>query len=106
MSFPVTIKAFNLGDIFSFFFDGIGVSTHCEGVVVTPFLASLAPRTSLLMVLVLFANLVLVGRRLLVLATRRVRGRSVSELSPSRVFVYLFRGFISSRIPRIHLLDT
>ena len=55
MSLPVTVVALNLGDIFHYFFDGAGVDTHCRRVIVadTPLVLS-APKTSLLVVLILF----------------------------------------------------
>ena len=71
-------EAFNLGDIFSFLFDGISISTCCKRVItMTLSLILLAPRTSLV-VLIFLASLILVRKRLLVLATRYVNGRSVS----------------------------
>ena len=69
ISLTMVGKALHLEDVFLVFFDGIGVSTHYRGVVATTtFSATLAPRASL--VLVLLARLTLVVGRLLVLATR------------------------------------
>lgn len=55
------------------------------------FLALLASRTSS-MVLDLFANLALVGRKLLVLATKYISRRTVNGFSFSRVFSSFFVG--------------
>lgn len=64
MPFSMVVEACKLGDIFSFLFDDIGVSTRCRGVMVTTLsLPPMVPRISLV-VLALFVNLALVGRRL------------------------------------------
>ena len=57
--------ALNLEDISYIFFDDIGIYTYCKGVVTAIFSATLAPKTSL--VLVFLASLALLVRRLLVL---------------------------------------
>lgn len=90
MPFLVIVVVLNLGDIFHFLLNGIGVSTYCRGVgVMSTFTVSLTPRISLLVVLVLFANLALVSKRLLVLASGCVSKRNVSGLSLFGVF-FLF----------------
>lgn len=89
MPLLMTVKAFNLGDIFPFLFDNVSVSICYKEVMAITSLALLMPRTSLV-VLVLLASLALVGRRLLVLTTRYISGRNVSELSPSKAFLLLF----------------
>ena len=56
MSRPMTVVAFDLGNISHFLLDGASVYTHCGGVIAAALslLALLAPRNSLLVVLVLF----------------------------------------------------
>ena len=66
-------------------------------------LAPVAPRTSLLVVLVFLASLALVGKRLLVLVTRYVSGRSISRFSPSRVLLLFFHKPVPLETPRIDL---
>lgn len=91
MSLPVTVVTIDLGDIFHFFLDGVGVSICCKGVMATTtFLAAPVPKTSLLVVLVLFTSLALVGERLLVLATRCVSEKNVNGLSPFKLNLLLF----------------
>lgn len=65
-----------------------------------------APRTSLLMVLVLLAKLALVFGRLLVLATKHISGKNINRLSLSGVFVLLFHGLVPLGTPGIHFADT
>ena len=84
--------ALNLGDVFFFLFNDIGVCTYCKGVITAIFLIILTPKTSF--VLVFFTSLALAGRKLLVLATRYISGKSVSTLGSSRVFFLLFYGFV------------
>lgn len=93
-------EAFELKDVFLIFLDVIGVSTCCRGVVaIITLLALLTSRTSLLVVLIFFASLALVGVRLLVLATRYVSGKRVSEFNLSRVFFLLLYGLVSLGTP-------
>ena len=56
MSFPVTVVALDLGEIFLFLLDSGGVDTHCKRVIATTLSLSarLVPWTSLLVVLVFF----------------------------------------------------
>lgn len=96
------VKILNLRNIFQFPLDDIGVSTYCKRVVATTFLALLALKISLLVVLILFISLALVGRRLLVLTTRYVSKKSVSELSSFRVFLLFFCKFIPLETPGIN----
>lgn len=91
ISLLVTLVVLNLGDIFYYFFDSIGVSIRCRGVMATTTLLDLlAPKTSLLVVLVFLASLALVGGRLLVFATRCINGRNVSGHSLFGVFLLFF----------------
>lgn len=66
-------------------------------------LAPLAPKIALLVVLVFFASLTLVGRRLLVLATRYISKRNINELSPFGVFSLFFRRLIPLGTLKINL---
>lgn len=95
----MTVIALKLGDIFHFFFHNVGLSTYCRRVVVTLFLALLAPKTPLLVVLVLLASLALVDKKLLALAIRYTSGMSVNRLSPSGVFFLLFCGLFPLGAP-------
>ena len=104
MSLLVIVEILNLGDIFHFFFDNVGVSTCCKKVIATTFLIPLAPKTSLLVVLVFLASLALVGGILLMLAIRYVSKKCVSEFSFSGVFLLLFHELVPSRIPGIDFL--
>ena len=107
MSLPVTIEALDLKDILEFLLDGIdyvGINTHYRGVVATTFSTTLISRTSL--VLVFFASLVLVGRRLLVFATKCVNRRGVNRFSPSKVFLLLFCRSIPLKILSVNLTGT
>ena len=107
MSLPVTVVALNLGDIFHFFLDGAGVNTCCKrDVAITTFLAPLAPRIFLLVVLVFFASLVLVTRRLLMLTTRFVNKKNVSRLSIFGVILLFFVGPVLLETPGIYLAGT
>ena len=72
-----------------FLYDDVSISTCCRGVIVTTFLALLAPKTSFV-VLVFFASLALVGGRLLVLVIRYVSGRSIIGLYISTVILFFF----------------
>lgn len=99
MSFLVTVVVLDLEDIFCFLLYDIGVSSYCKKVMVTVSLTLLALKTSLLVVLILFPSLVLVGGRLLMLATRHVSRKSVSKLSLSGIFFLFFHGLISLGVP-------
>ena len=93
--------AFDLRDIFNFVFDSISISTRCRGAVaMTISLTTLTPKTSL--VLILLTSLVLVGRKLLLLATRLVNGRSISGFSLSGVLIFFFREPVPLETPRIY----
>ena len=96
MLFSMTVEILDLRDIFPFFLDDVGVSTHCKRVMaITPSI-SLTSKTSLV-VLFLFASLALVDRRLLVLATKYISGKSVSGLNLSKVFLFFFCEPVSLR---------
>ena len=99
----ITFEALDLRDVFLFFFNDVGVSTYCKKAMVTTFLAPLMLRTSLV-ILVFLTNLALVGGKLLVFATRYVSKRSVSRLSLSKVFVFLFYRSVLLEILQINLL--
>lgn len=102
ISLPLIIIVLNLGDIFNFFLDSIGISIYCRRVVaITISLAILVLTTFL--VLIFFASLTLVGRRLLMFATRYVSERSVSRFSLSKVFILLFCGPVPSETLRVYL---
>lgn len=83
------VKVLNMGNIFFFSLDTI--NTYCKGVmVVTMFLSTMILKISL-MVLVFFAGLVLMGRRLLrVLLTRCISKRSVNGLILPKIFLLFF----------------
>lgn len=94
MPLLMTVVVLDLGNIFPFLLDDIGVSTCSKGVMtMTLFSAFIAPRTSSA-ILILFTSLALVGGRFWVVATRYVSGRSVSGLCPSRVFFFLLCRFV------------
>lgn len=80
---PIIVVALDLGDVFLFLLDVIGISTYYRKVMATVLSSSLtAPKTTPLAVLVPFATLVLGGRRLLgLLAIRYVSKKSVSKLN-------------------------
>ena len=61
MPLPVIVEAFDLDDIFPFLLDDVGVSTYCKGVMATTFLALLALKISLA-ILIFLASLTLIGR--------------------------------------------
>lgn len=104
MSFLMIVVVLDLRDIFNFFFDGVDVGTYGKKAIVTTiFLTNSRLRISL--VLVLLTSLALIDRRLLVLATRCINGKSVGELSLSGVFLLFFCGPIPPRILRVHLAD-
>ena len=85
------VELLDVGDVFLFFFDDVGVGTSYKKVMATTlFLPPTTLRNSLL-VLVFFASLALVGGKFLeVLVTRYVNGRSVNRLIFSRVFFLFF----------------
>ena len=101
MSLLVTVVALDLREIFLFFLDGVGVDTCCKRVMATTLSlsASLAPRTSLLVVLVLLGGKSLLnGRKLF--STRRVSREGVSGLILSTgVLLLLPGGPVPSGIP-------
>ena len=71
MSLPMAEVALDLEDVFfvfSVFLNNVDVYTHDSKVVIAIFLATLVPKTSL--VLVFLGSLALVSRRFLVLTTR------------------------------------
>ena len=74
MFLPIAVKTFNLGDVSLVFLDDIGINTRYRGVMAKTTPLALAPRTSL--VLVLLTCQALIGGRLLVLVTRCVSRRS------------------------------
>lgn len=84
------VEAFDLRDVFPFLLNDIGISTYCREVMnMTQSLALLALKI-LLVVLVFFANLALVGRRLLVLANRYISRMSINKFSSFKVFLFHF----------------
>lgn len=98
MSLLMAGEVLDLKDVFLVFLDGIGISTHCRKVVATTiFPATLAPKTSL--VLVFLARLALVNRKLLVLIIRCVSGESVSRLYLFRVLLLLLYRLFPPRTP-------
>lgn len=90
-------EVLDLGDVSLVILDGIGINTHSRGVVVTTIFLALASRTSL--ILVFFARLALVDRRLLVLINRYIIRKNVSRFSLSEVFLLLFRKPILLKVP-------
>lgn len=98
--------AIDIGSVFPFLFDDI--RTCYRGVIAaTLSLYPTVPKTSLI-VLVFFANLTLVGRRLIVLTTRYINKKSVSRFIFSKVILFLFVGLypwkyfeLISQIPEI-----
>ena len=101
MSLSVTVVALNLREIFLLFFDGGGVDTYCRRVMATTLSLSApsAPRTSLLMVLVLLGGRSLLSGREL-FSTRRVSGGGVGRLILSiGILLLLFGGLVPSGTP-------
>lgn len=81
MPFSRIVEALNLQDVFSFFVDSICISIFLKGVITTTlFLGALAIKTSLV-VLVVLANLALVGGRLLLFITRYISEKIISILN-------------------------
>ena len=101
MSLPVTIIALDLREIFLLLLDAGGVNTRCRRVMATTLSlsVSLAPKTSLLVVLVVLGGISLLsGRRLF--STRRVSREGVGGLILSTgVLLLLFGGLIPSKTP-------
>lgn len=102
MPFSITIETFNLKNIFFIFLDGIGISINCKKAMVTTFLTPLTPK-KFLVILVFLASLALMGKRLLVFATKYISRRSVSGLNSFGVFSVFFYGFVPLRILQINL---
>ena len=65
MSLPIAVEALDLEDISLVFLDNVGISNRCRRVVTIN--TSLASILKTFLVLVFFARLTLVGRKLLVL---------------------------------------
>ena len=89
--------ALDLEDVFlviPVLLNDVDICTCCKEVVIATFLATLASKTFL--VLVFLACLALVGRKLLVLATRYISKSSINGLNSSRVFLLLFCRPVSS----------
>ena len=110
MSFLVTVVVFDLGEILFFLLDGGGINTHYRRVMATTLssLAPSAPKTSLLLVLVLFqvgGGSLLSGRGLF--STKRVSKGRVGRLILSiGVLVFLFSGPIPLETPWVHVANT
>ena len=84
MFLPMADEALNLEDVFlvfPVFFNNVGICTYCRKVGVAILLAILAP--TIFLILIFFACLALMDRRLLLLATKYVSGGSVSGLTSS-----------------------
>ena len=108
MSLPVTVVALDLREIFLLLLDGGGVDTRCRRVMATTLSSSApsAPRTSLLVVLVLLGGRSLLSGRGL-FSTRRVSRGGVGGLILSTgVLLLLPSGPVSSRTPRVHVAGT
>lgn len=107
MPLLIVVKILNLGNIFPFFLDDIGVSIRCRQIMTTTlFLPPTTPKTSL-MLLVFFVSLTLMERRLWVLATRYVNRKSISRFSFLKSFSSFFVDLYSckyfeliSRVPK------
>ena len=98
----IIVEILDLEDLFAFLLNDVGVSTYCKRVMATNLLTSLVPRTSVV-VLVFLASLVLVSKKLLMLTTRYVSKRSVSELRFFRVFFLPLCGCVSLETLQINL---
>ena len=108
MSLPVTVVALDLREIFLLFLDGGGVDTRCRRVMATTLSSSApsAPRTSLLVVLVLLGGRSLLSGRGL-FSTRRVSRGGVGGLILSTgVLLLLFSGLVPSGTSRVHVAGT
>ena len=103
MSLPVTVVALDLREIFLLFLTGGGVDTCCRRVMATTLSlsASLLPRTSLLVVLVLLqvgGRSLLSGKRLF--STRRVSKEGVDRfILFTKVLLFLSGRSIALRTP-------
>ena len=105
ISLPVTVIALDLRDIFHFLFDVAGVNIRCRKVVAaTTLLTLLAPRTSLLVVLVLFwigGGSLLSGKWQL--STRWVSKGGVGGLILSGVLLLLFCRLVPPGTPWVYI---
>ena len=88
----MAVEALDLEDVFLVFFNGVGVSTRCRGVVATTLSPFSAALRTLLVILVLLVGLTLISG----LPTRHVSRRRMSGLSLSGVFLLLLSGPIPS----------
>lgn len=81
------MEAFNMRDVL-FFFLVNNIDTYCREIVaVTMFLSLTAPKTALI-VLDLFVDLALMGKRLMgLLSTKYISKENVNRLILSRVFI-------------------
>ena len=108
MSFPMAVKAFDLGHVLVLsFLRGNRIDTRGRGVVVTTWSPSSAAAGTLLVVLVLLrvGGSLLSGRGLF--PTRRVSRGGVGRLILSTgVLLLLLSGLVSSRTPRVHVAGT
>lgn len=83
-----------MGDFFSYFLNDVGI--YYKGVIATNLsLFTTVPR-NFLVVLIFFANLALVNRKLLgMLLTKCISKKSVSRFILLKVFFFLFCRFVS-----------
>lgn len=89
MPLSIVGEALDLRDVSLFSFNSVGISTRCRRVVAMILsLSSAAPRTSLV-ILVLLIGLVLMGG----LLTRNISKEKISGLSFSKVLLLFFSGF-------------
>lgn len=101
----IIVIAFNLEDIFLFFFDDVDGYTCYRRVIVTTLLLSPTTlKTIFLAVLVFFASLALRDRRLFgVFATKYINRRGISGLS---LFEVLFGRFLPMKILGVNFPST
>ena len=105
-----TVVALDLGEIFLLFLDGGGIDTCCRRVMATTLSLStpLAPRTSLLVVLVLLwvgRGSLLSGKELF--STRRgSRGGVCGLILSTGVLLFLFDGPVPSETPWVYVAHT
>ena len=103
-SLPMTIVTLHLRDIFHFFLDNAGVNTRCRKVVATTTPLALVPKTSLLLVLVLFQ---VSGRSLLsgrwLLPIRCISKGGVGWFILSGIFLLFFHGLVFSRVAWVYI---
>lgn len=104
----MTVVKLDLIDVFPFFLDNIGVSNYCKGVIATTlFLSSTVPKTIFLLVLVFFAGLALVNRRLLEIFTiKYISGKGVNRFIPSRVLLLFLCKHLTFEIFGVNLSST